>query len=353
MREPDKTKIAVDPKQLQSILIVNLGGIGDFILSLPALKGLRNAFKDARIVLLTTPRTAVFAASYPYLNEVLPFDCNLLTALPRLIELRQRRFDLALNMRSIVSRTSAYKMAGLFYFIRPRYKVGRDTEGRGFFFDLKIPEEAIGDLPEYEYDLKAVRALGVKAEYSLPEIPISEAGISYVDQFLALNNVAGDDIIVGVNPGAPYPAKRWPPENFAKVIDILNAQLACKIILTGSRDELEIAESVRRRAKSKVIIAVGKTSLKQLAALIKRCNVYITNDTGAMHIAAVLKTPLVAIFGPGYLPRFDPRNISEKATVFYRKAPCAPCDRPACASMQCLKAVLAEEVAEAAIEFLK
>jgi len=353
MYNREETKITINPEEFRSILIVNLGGIGDFILSLPGLKGLRDTFKDAHIVFLTTPRTAVFAAGHPYLNEVLSFDFKLHRALPLLAGLRHRRFDLALNMRSIVSLKSAYKMAALFYLIRPRYKAGRDTQGRGFFLDIKIPEEAIGDLPEYEYDLRTVAALGVEAKYVLPEIAISEADISYVDDFLTGNKVSEKDIIVGVNPGAPYPAKRWPPENFARVINILSANLACKIILTGSEDELAIAQSVRRLAKSELIIASGRTSVKQLAALIKRCGLYITNDTGAMHIASVLKTPLIAIFGPGYMRRFDPRNIFDKAVVFYRKAPCAPCDRSACGSMECLKAISAEDVAEAALRLLK
>lgn len=348
-----KEKISINPKEVRKILIINLGGIGDFLLSTPALKALRNHFKDAQIVFLAVPRTASMARDSEYLDEVLTFDFKLFPALSLLLKLRARRFDLALNMRTIESWGGALKMAAIFHIIRPQYKVGRDTVRRGFFFDLKIPESALGDMPEYAYDLKTIGALGIEAEYTPMEIIISEADISYINNFLTINKVKEKDMVIGINPGATLITKCWPTENFAQVIRILSQEFRCKIIITGSLDELEIAKKLQRLSNSELIIATGKTSIKQLAALIKRCALYITNDNGSMHIASILKIPLVAIFGAGYLKRFDPRNISQQAIALHKALDCAPCNRKRCKSLKCLKSISPEEVAEAAIKCLK
>ena len=95
------------------------------------------------------------------------------------------------------------------------------------------------------------------------------------------------------------------------------------------------------------------TTNTKLTALIKIAGLFITNDTGPMHIAAALGTPLVAIFGPGYLDRFDPRHISDKAKVLYKKSDCAPCDKFRCSLQKCLSAIYPEEVAEAGLSLLK
>lgn len=342
----------ISPEEIEKILIINLGGIGDFLLSLPALKVLRNFYQKSHIVLLTLSRTLPLAEDSSYLNEVLILDFRLCQMLRLLIRLRRKRFALALNMRAIVSRWSAIKMWLVFYIIRARHKAGRNTEGRGFFFDIKVPECEREALPEYEYNLNIIRALGIEVQYSLPEIKIHEEDASYLKKFLAENNIRDTDIVIGINPGAPWPAKRWPAENFAAVINMLGEKIRVRIVITGSRDESGLAEEIERLSRFEVVKACGKTSLRQLAALIKRCNLYITNDTGPMHIAAILKTPLIAIFGPGSLTRFDPRNIFNRAIVLYKKAECAPCEKFRCRDLKCLKEISPEEVVEAALKLL-
>lgn len=352
MGNASKPEINIKPEKIKKILIMNLGGIGDFLLSLPALKALRNYYQDSYIVLLTVPRTVSFAKDSAILDEVLSFELKLHYVFRLLAKLRARRFDMAVNMRTIVSWKSAFKMAVIFYIIQAKYKVGRDTNNRGFFFNIKIPEDDIGDMPEYIYDLKTVEALGINIEHGLPEISICKASVSFVNNFLTINNIKEGDTVIGIHPGAPFVSKRWPLEKFAKVINMLSENNSYAIIITGTQDEVMIAQKLQSLSKPKLIIATGKTSIKQLAALIKRCGVYITGDTGPMHIAAILKIPLVAIFGGGYLTRFDPRNISDKAIVLHKEVDCAPCNKVICKPLKCLEAIQPEEVVEAALKLL-
>ena len=155
---------------MKRILIINLAGIGDFLLSTPSLRALRNKYNEAEIYLLITPRIYKIAKNLNYINKIVAFNLNyggkmsFLSTLRNfliLIKLRKKHFDLAINMRTINTDESARKMKLFFEVINPKLKAGRDTEGRGDFFDIKIPETTIGKKYEMEYDIDTVKALGV------------------------------------------------------------------------------------------------------------------------------------------------------------------------------------------------
>lgn len=342
-----ETKLPFSREEIKKILVVNLGGMGDFLLSLAAIKALSDYYKESELVLLTIPRTRVVAESYPYFTVVYGLDFKLFSALNTLLGLRKIKFDLVINMRTIVSCKSALKMALLLSIVGAKYTAGRNTSGRFFFLDIKVPEDDIGTLPEYQYDLDTMKALGIQAEFGLPEVPIPKGDSAYIDTFLNEQHIKQDDMIIGINPFAPWQAKCWPPVNFAEVINALKGEFNCKIVITGSSDEVNAALRLKDLAKTELAIASGKTTFGQLAALIKKCSVYITNDTGPMHLAAILQVPLVALFGGGYLKRFDPRNISDKAIVLHKNVDCSPCNKLNCNSMKCLKEITPQEVIDA------
>ena len=239
-----------------------------------------------------------------------------------------------------------------FYLIGAKCLAGRDTSGRGFFLNIKAPEDDIGSLPEYEYDLNTVRALGVPAQFNLPQLPIRDEDAVYIDNFLEAHNIKPGERVVGINPFAPWMSKCWPIENFAALIKDLQKEFPCRIVITGSKDEAPSALKLQSLADTHMAIAAGETTFGQLAALIKRCSLYITNDTGPMHLAAISQAPLIALFGGGYLKRFDPRNISKKAIVLHKDADCSPCNKENCDSMKCLKEITPDEVMRAARNLL-
>ncbi len=171
-------------------------------------------------------------------------------------------------------------------------------------------------------------------------------------QILKSLSIEDKDILVVLHPGGEG-SRRWPAENFASVINSISEGLSCKFIITGSSDERVLARKIISMSNPGVISLAGELSLWELFALAGRANLFIANDTGPMHMAAILKTPLIALFGPGQVLRFDPRNISDRAVIFYQKVDCAPCDRFKCGSLKCLKVIIPEEVSDRAIKILR
>ncbi|MEW6088955.1 MAG: glycosyltransferase family 9 protein [bacterium] len=343
-------------KSIKKILVINLGGIGDVLLSLPALKALRKFYPQAEIYGLFNYRSCDLVKGLPYFNKIVIFDIeyggliffkNIFTSFKILLILRREHFDLAINMRTIVSEKSAEKMKFIFNIINPKIKAGRDTDGKGCFFDIKIPETLIGKKYEMEYDIETIKALGTDVSDKNIDFQIVEETANKINELLKKEGIFAEDVLIGIHPGG-MPTRRWPVENFSKAAIEINNIFKCKFIITGGKDDLYLADELKKMAGLKMIDMTGRLDIKELGALIKRCNVYISNDTGPMHMAAVLKTPLIAIFGPGDLTRFDPRNISGKAIVLYTKKECSPCEKTTCDSMECLKEISAGEVVSAA-----
>lgn len=341
----------VDIESVRNILIINLGGIGDVLLSIPALRALRQEYPRGYIALLTVPRSKTVIDNLKLIDRIIPFELSFSGLLELKRNLGEKRFDLAINMRTITSFISALKMAVLFSLIGARYRAGRDTGGRGFFLNIKIPEKDLATMHDVDYNLKIVKRLGADTDDKSINLDIKEEDARFIKDYLSRNDVAESDLLVGINPGTTWPSRRWPIENFAKVIDILNKR-GYKIVVTGSKGEIHIANKLKELTDAKILIAAGKTSVGQLIALINRFNLFITNDNGPMHLASVLSTPLVAIFGPGEPGRFRPYYNPDKSKILYKKVKCSPCFKRDCKSLMCLRAVSPGEVIEASFKLL-
>ncbi|MBU1086348.1 MAG: glycosyltransferase family 9 protein [Candidatus Omnitrophica bacterium] len=345
----------------KKILIINLAGIGDLLLSIPALKALRSSFPEARIWMLTSSKVYELAQNFEFIDKLVCLDLNYGGIIRRanfwgqiigLIKLRMEKFDIAINMRTLVSDKSAHKMHALIKFIKPRKAAGRDTEKRGNFFDIKIPETQIGEKYESEYDIDLVEALGAVGVERKINFKVRESDLADIKQKLQEKNIRKDSIIIGIHPGG-MPTRRWPIERFCQLIEQVGKTINCYFVITGGYNELSLGQRLVQILPGKTISFVNKLNIKQTAALISRCNVFITNDTGPMHIAAILKTPLIALLGPGDIKRFDPRIIFDQAKVFYNKQECAPCEQVFCDNMKCMKSIDTETVAKTVINLLK
>lgn len=342
------------------ILVVNLGGIGDILMSTPALKALKALYPQARIAMLTVPRVREMVEDLSFIDEIFALDVGwgahkgisgMLKNILTLFKLRARRFDVAINMRTLVSDKSAREMRLLFGIIAPKVKAGRDTEGRGSFFDITVPESDSGDRYESEYDIEMAEKLGATNVDRRIDYHVDDKSCERISSLLREEGVDRNDILIVVNPGGA-PANRWPVERFAHAVNEVYAKTNAKFAITGGAGEAALARELKDNVNVDAIDLAGKLNIKELAALIDRCDLFITNDTGPMHIAAVLRRPLVAIFGPGHIMRYDPRKVSDKAEVVYNKVECAPCNRKACDSMLCLKGISAAEVISAALRLL-
>lgn len=337
--------------KIKKILIINLGGIGDLLLSLTAVKALREKYKDAVIDILVVGRTFELIKDAGLFNAIFVLRKEDKMSLSFLLQLRKNNYDVVVNMRTILSWLGALKLFLLFSFIGGRIKAGRDTEKRGFFFDIKIPELWPGEKYEMEYDIATVEALGAFVRDRHVTLGVNLDAAVSMRRLLEGLGVHPRDMVIGIHPGG-MPSRRWPIENFSKVIKQMHERFACAFIITGSAEESCLGAQLASMQGLNIINLCGKLQFRELTALIKRCALFISNDTGPMHMAAALGVPLIAIFGPGCLARYDPRNISEEADVFYKKQTCAPCNKFSCRGKRCLKSIHAEDVSEAALRLL-
>ena len=337
--------------EIKQILIVNLGGIGDLLLSMPALRAIRRQYPDAHIALLTIPRSIEIVKRSSYINEVFTYETGLKKFLDLILSLRRKSFDMVINMRTLASFRGTLKIWLLFLVLGAKYRVGRDTEGRGFFLNMKVPESYIGKKHDLEYNLDIAKILGAVADDKSLEFNLTNEELEFADNFLKSRAMHDNDILIGIAPGAPWPAKRWPLKNFAELIDRLS-KLGYKAVIMGSREEEYLRGELRKIEGLNYISAVGETNIGQFAALMKRCSLQVTNDTGAMHIAVAVGTPVVAIFGPSHLETFDPRKISKNTAVLYKKVDCSPCEKVHCGSKKCLESITPEEAVKACLELL-
>ncbi|MDD5566243.1 MAG: glycosyltransferase family 9 protein [Candidatus Omnitrophica bacterium] len=335
----------------KEILVVNLGGIGDLLLSTPALRALKKKYPSSRFCLLVVERVAEYAQSLPYIDEVFTVHLRgMMSALDNaavLWGLRKRHFELVVNMRTMVSASSALKMRFLFSLLRPKLKAGRNTDGRGAFFDISIPETYRGQMHEMEYDIALAEKLGAAVQSRKIDFAVKGESADKVNGLLRTYCIGDNDFVVGIHPGG-MPSRRWGVAHFARLIAEIDKKRPSVFIITGSGGEGRLAQAIIRRSPGlKVLNLAGKIGINELGALLKRCRLFITNDTGPMHIAAVLGIPMCALFGGGDIVRFDPRVISSNAVVLRVQKKCAPCEKFYCPHPQCLQEISVDMVREA------
>jgi ADP-heptose:LPS heptosyltransferase len=342
---------------IKKILVINLGGIGDLLISTPALRAIKERFPGSCLYVLVAGRVKEAVADLGYIDDVFIIEPDrpwrkFFVNAGNLLKLRAAKIDLAINMRTMVSDSGAVKIQWIMNVINPGIKVGRDTAGRGGFFDINIPEQDIGEKYEMDYDIETAQALGAEVADRKIDLVVGPENQKRADDILKDHGIDRSDTVIGVHPGGK-PSHRWPPDNFALVIKNLAQEFPLsRFVITGSPDEAALAERIIDKSGVKAANLAGRLTIRELAAVLTRCRLYIVNDTGSMHIGAIMHVPMVAIFGPGYLKRYDPRNISPEAVVLYRKEACSPCNKSACESMKCLVSIPAEEVTGAAKDVL-
>jgi heptosyltransferase-3 len=207
-----------------------------------------------------------------------------------------------------------------------------------------------------EYDLCALRSLGLDPKPGLPVLHVSQSEEETVETWLqesGLLSSRDSSQLLLLQPGARYDLKVWPHERFVELADRLTDRFSCRILLGGDQREREIAEQIARKARCAPKVVAGKFSLLQYASLVKRCALFVGNDGGAMHIAAAMGTPVVALFGPTYPRRWGPRG--GPAQILYKGLDCRACYHPTClrGDDSCMRQITVDEVFEVASRMLE
>ena len=365
------------PALSEKILVRGLNRLGDAVMSTPALQQLRRACPDARISLLSPEKLAGLWEGQPFLDEVLALapSESVLAAGRRLC---QQQFQKAVVFPNSV-RSAIEVWLG-----RIPWRVGIARPGRGFFLNHALPPRpgavpmrkrsdrearqriARGVAPDRfpaaahqvrDY-LYLTKELGAASEPLPPRIVVSDRQIEQARRKFGIPAVPDGPLWFGLNPGAEYgPAKRWPAHRFAAAAVLLQQQTPGKWLIFGGADDAPLGELVAAEMRQAGVAAkailnlVGKTTLPDLAAALKLCRLALTNDTGPMHLAAAVGTPVIVPFGSTSPELTGPTGA--QAEIVRKPPPCAPCFRRECpVDLRCFNDITVEEVVAAARRIL-
>ena len=335
------------------ILVRAVNWVGDAVMTTPAIGAIRETFPRAEIALLANPLVTQLFSPHPWVDRVIAYDRNgahkgIAGTLRLAMELRKSAFDAAIVLPNSFNSALVPWLAGI------PVRLGKQSDGRGFLLTGTYrPEDRKSTLHEVEYYLGLMHHFGISGQATAPYLATTPAEDHEAALLLTDHGIRADDFVLGINPGAAFgSAKRWYPERFADVARQLATLKNAKVIIFGGPGETDIAAEIEHLLGGNCLNLAGATTLRGLMALVRNCQLFVTNDSGPMHVAAAFGVPLVAIFGSTDHATTSP--YTDKAVIVRKKFDCAPCKLRECPTdHRCMTAVTADNVVVAALELLE
>ncbi|UCE83956.1 MAG: lipopolysaccharide heptosyltransferase II [Deltaproteobacteria bacterium] len=328
----------------KKILIVAPNWIGDAVLCLPVVDGCARSWPEADLTVLARARVAELFKARESGVRVLqyekgngPWRLGNLLSLGR--RLRREDFKLAVLLPNSMS------SAMMVWLARVPERVGYATDGRGWLLTHRLKDRRKErGLHQVDYYLGLLVNLGVGRMDRIPRLQL-KAKVADTGQTLLRDlGIGKDEIIIGVHPGAAYgETKRWFPERFGAVLERLHGS-GRRILLLGGPGEEPLAEQICMRIEHPPVNLVGRTTVSEALALVNQCSLFLSNDSGLMHVAAALNIPQVALFGSSDPQKTAPLN-DRAVVIHHRQVSCTPCFKSSCPEdLECLKAITVDEV---------
>ncbi|MBI4801141.1 MAG: hypothetical protein HY796_01335 [Elusimicrobia bacterium] len=337
---------AVSAQGRKRICLLQTAFLGDCVLTLPLLAKIRKAAPDSDITVVARPDTAALFASCGLAAEIITDNKreagSFWPEFRRLAgELKRRKFDIAIVPHRSFRSALLARLAGI------PVRIGFDSSAGSFFFTHRVPFSWL--IHDLERNLTLLLPLTPgPAQTRFPPLRESSAALKG----------AGTDIFIGANPGSVWPTKRWPARHWARLIKKLSAAYGARVLLVGAKDEAAWNAQIEAAAGPGTCLNLtGKTGIEELMALVKRLKIFITNDSGPMHIAVAFGVPVAAVFGPttkelGFFP-YGERNAVLEADLACR--PCALHGSASCprGHFLCMRLITPDKVFDAAKELLE
>ena len=341
------------PGAVKRLLVRGTNWLGDGVLMAPALSALRQGFPHARIVLLAKPSVADLFHCHPAVDEIVLYRNPGIHAglggkwrLAR--SLMPHRFELAVLFQNAFEAALIAALAG----IPQRY--GYPTDGRWFLLTHRVTQiPGLRDRHEVEYYLELLRPLGIPIIPRAPALYTNAEEDREAAARLESFGVLAGQPVIGLNPGSTYgTAKRWLPERYAEVVQRLAAEYNAHVIIFGGRGEEALGRAIAGMLTASHTVLSGRTSVRELMALIKRCRLFLTNDAGPMHIANALGVRVVAVFGPTNPQTTAPFGAGHE--LVRHAVDCSPCLLRECPiDHRCMRGIQPENVYAAAARQLR
>ncbi len=307
----------------QNVLVLQTSFLGDLVLTLPLISEIKRRFPSSRLTLLCSPLGKELLQDHPDIDEIIADDKKNadrgFSGLRRKADLlREKDFTLALTPHKSLRSAMLLSFAGI------PFRVGfRQSQG-WFLFHKRADREA--QRHDVERNLSILRGFNIEPRECdrTISIPVISTKVEKMQQLLLSLGVDPEGMMIGVNPGSVWPTKRWSVSGFARVIELLKQKYNCSVLLFGADEDGDVAGKIQNLCGQRAISLVGKVSLRELPAAIGLCRVFITNDSGPMHIAVARKIPTVAIFC-ATTPALGFYPYSANAIVLQKQLHCRPC----------------------------
>jgi len=350
---PENSTVADGPAlKYKNILIVRTDRIGDVVLTLPLVQVLRKNFPEARISFLIRSYTNDIVQGQPGLDDVVLYDREGTQKpfLAMLFELRHKKFDLA------IVAYPRLRVALLLRFSGVVTRIGTGYRWYSLLFNKRIYEHRkTGERHEFEYNLSLLRGFGCHVDPALkPSVALSEAALESAAVERKRLQLSSRDIVAILHPGSGGSARDWSAANFRSLAFRL-ANLGWKVVVTGAQGEESLVRNVANGSNRSIVTSVGKLSLRELAAFIQTADLFVSNSTGPLHIAAAVGTPVIGFYPP--IPacsfqRWGP-VIDQKVVFAPDRERCELCKGRACSGNFCMDQIAVDQVIDAAYRLVK
>ncbi len=354
----------------KKILIINPFGIGDVLFTTPVIKALKLKYPGVFIGYWSNSRVQPILTSNPQVNKVFAlsrgdlkklyqesFFKGIWSAIKLVWAIRNEHFDICLDFSLDHRYSLLAKLIGI------RQRIGFNYKGRGRFLSSRIDLAGYQDKHVVEYYLEFLKFLNIPAADKNLYLDVPGESQKKAKDLLAASGVRENDLVIGIAPGAGGSwgkdaiYKHWPALKFAQVADRLASELKAKIVILGDESETKLAEVMTQAMRNRPIDLTGKTGLEILPAVIKNCNLLVTNDGGPMHMAVALGIRSVSVFGPVSEVVYGPFPGSNKHVILKWDNSCRPCYNnfrlPVCdRDRECLRSVSVDTVFEATRKLL-
>ena len=317
--------MVIDKSEVNRILVITLSNAGDIILTTPVIKTLAKEFPEARIDIMVGPDGKEIFERDPRIFKLIIYDKHMpITEKRRLqLKLKKLRYDLIVDLRNTIFPL----------LLGPKFRTGTIQH---------FPNDVVHRKMRH---LHRLRSLGINDFVEQSYIHITPSDDAYIEKILKDRGIASP--IVVVNPGAKSHLKRWTALGFAGVCDRLIEEASASVLLVGLKEDEEVIKNITGKMAKRPHNLIGATNIRQLAGLLKRADLLITNDSAPLHLGCAVGTKVLALFGPTDPKKYGPTG--EFDIVINKKLSCSPCESAVCKfNYECMKSILPDEVFETA-----
>ncbi|CAB5079452.1 ADP-heptose--lipooligosaccharide heptosyltransferase II [Olavius algarvensis associated proteobacterium Delta 3] len=342
-----------EKRNIRRLLIRSTNWIGDAVMTTPALRAIRMNFPGVHIGLLAKPWVMPLFDHCPHIDARIPYDAagrhrGWMGKLRLAKDLRRYQFDAAILLQNAFEAALITWLAGI------PLRIGFDSDGRRLLLTHPVRRTpAVRKVHQTHYYMEILTGTGLWTDSANLELFTGREDAVLAESLLRKHGVRPGDRLVGLNASAAYgPAKQWPTDRFARLADKLQDAYGVKLVLFGGPGDKDLGRVLTSRMEGTAIDFCGQTRLGEAIALIQRCDLFITNDSGLMHVAAALNVPLIAIFGSTDPVATGPASTNGR--VVRVPIDCSPCLKPECplGHLNCMNLITVDMVFEATREFL-